>query len=198
MKDKITERIRRIYAAIDEALTTDASEFSTVTRQVDGNTYATGMNFQGGLSSEQLQNIVYTAIHNTASLRDHLKGWARRNDKTASDIDDIVDASLELKVIIDLWNRDKHGGAPRDGGLSGFSPDLVGFRRAVVLPAHEEGNEKPTLTVNLFGDKPEVEFKGGAHVSTNADIVSGEGDRLGDAMAFLEISVSKWEAVLAT
>ncbi len=103
MTDKINERIRRIYAAIDEAVTTDASGFKSETRHVGGNKFVTGMDFGGGLTKEQLQNTVFTAVHNVANLSDHLKKWARQNNKNANTIDQIVNDSPELKVIIDLF-----------------------------------------------------------------------------------------------
>lgn len=197
MENPLNERIRRIYAAIGEAFTTDPNEFKSVTFHVGGDTFATRMDFRAGLSTEQLQNIVFTAVHNTANLRDHMKRWARQNGKDPNIVDDVVEASFEMKVIIDLSNRDKHGGPPRDGGLSGLSPDLTGFRRALILPKVEEGQEKPSVTVSLFGDGPEVQFQSGAHVLTNADIVDASGKTLGDAMSFIEVAVSHLEQTLS-
>lgn len=195
MSSDLMGRIARIYAAIGEAATTDPSEFTPVTRRIEGNLYETSVRFDGGMSNEQMQNAVYSAIHNVANLRDHLKKWARQNGKSTDVVDQAVEGSLKLKVIIDLSNRDKHGGPPRDGGLSGMSPDLVRFHRG--LTAIHQGANVTAATIDYFGEAPQVQFGEGAAVVTSADVIDASGMVIGDAMAFLEAGALKWELALA-
>lgn len=196
MSSQLIGRIRRIYAAIGEAVASDPSQFKSVTRRVEGNLYVSSVSFDGGLSNDQMQNIIYSAVHNVANLRDHLKKWARQNGKGTDVVDRTVDGSLELKVIIDLSNRDKHGGSPRDGGVSGLSPDLTRFRRGLVAGAHK-GDEEASVTIECFTEAPQVQFRGGACVLTSADIVDASGQVVGDVMSFMEAGVSQWEQALA-
>ena len=81
MSSHLMGRIGRIYAAIGEAATTDLSVLKSVTRRVEGNLYETSVSFDGGMSSDQMENAVYSAVHNVANLRDHLKKLARQNGK---------------------------------------------------------------------------------------------------------------------
>jgi len=190
-------RIGRIYAAIGEAATTDLSVLKSVTRRVEGNLYETSVSFDGGMSSDQMENAVYSAVHNVANLRDHLKKWARQNGKRGEVVDGIVDGSLELKVIIDLSNRDKHGGPDRGGGLSGMSPDLTRFYRALEITP-QPGSRSAEVVIDFFGDGPPVQSNDGARVVIGADIVDESGNVVGDAMTFLEAGASQWEQALAT
>ena len=197
MSSHLVGRIGRIYAAIGEAATTDLSVLKSVTRRVEGDLYEVSVSFDGGMTSDQLQNTVYSAVHNVANLRDHLKKWARQNGKRGDVVDRIVDDSLELKVIVDLSNRDKHGGPDRGGGLSGMSPDLTRFYRALVI-APQPGRRSAEVVFDFFGDGPPVQSNDGARVVISADIVDESGNVVGDAMTFLEAGVSQWEQALAT
>ena len=191
MSDDPMRRLQRVYAAIGEAIDTDAFEFRPVTRR-DGDQYATSVRFDEA-SEEEMQNTIYSAVHNVANLRDHLKKWARQHGKDSGVIDKAVDASPELKMVVDLSNRDKHGGPPRDGGLSGLSPNLVRFRRGMT--SVQPGQTVTTFTI-FFGEAPNVAFGEGAAVMTSADVVDLSGNVVGDAIALLNVAVGQWEQVL--
>jgi hypothetical protein len=89
--------------------------------------------WRGGLTSEEIENLAQSAIHNVAHLHDHLKKWARQNRATESIIDAAVPALEALKIVRDLSNNDKHGYPPRDGGFSKRSPRLRDVTRALKL-----------------------------------------------------------------
>ena len=197
MSSDLEGRIRRIYAAIGEAITTDLSEFKAVTRRVRGSLYQTSVSFDGGMSSDQMQNTVFSAVHNVANLRDHLKKWARQNGRGGDVVDGVVEDSFELKVIIDLSNRDKHGGPDRGGGLSGLSPDLRNFQRGLVITP-KPGSRSAEVAFDFFSGGSPVQSNDCARVVTSAETVDDSGHVVGDVMTFLEVGTSRWEQALAT
>lgn len=197
MDSQLNQRIQRIYAAIGEVTTTDPSTFQSEIRHLGGNNFVAIMDFQGALTLEQLQNIIYSVIYNVANLRDHLKIWAKHKEENVKVVDQAVNTSTELKVIIDLSNRDKHGGTPRDGGLSGLLPDLTNYQRKLVIPAMGKENVRSSFTFSLFDGEPEVQFHGQTHVQISADIVNSKKQKIGDIMKYLDEAVSQWEQVLS-
>jgi len=121
IKDELTNRIKRIYTAVDAVVETDISKLKP---KIIKHGKRTGFyqDWTGGRSNAEIENNAHILIHNVASLKDHLKKWAKNNGKDKNKVDDAFNNSQVLRIIQDLWNNDKHGYPPRDGGYSGMSP----------------------------------------------------------------------------
>jgi len=129
--DELMGRVRRIYAAIDAVQEFDLAKVPSrviSTSQVQG----VMQDFRGGMSEEEIANSAYALIHNIANLRDHLRRWAAKNGKDKGKVDATFAASLELRILQDLSNNDKHG-PPRDDGNSGLAPTLQEINREMRL-----------------------------------------------------------------
>ena len=70
--DQLAFRLRRIHAAIGEAVETEISKFPATVAQNERMIFMF-QDFRGGLSEEQLVNLAVSLIHNVFNLRDHLK-----------------------------------------------------------------------------------------------------------------------------
>lgn len=193
MSDDVRGRVRRIYAAIGETVEEDLSKFEpSVSETPTGRVIL--MDFSGGMSPDQMANVAHSSIANVASLRDHLKGWARRNSKDPAVVDRAVVGSFELKVLIDLWNADKHG-PPRDGGLSGKTPKLTEIHRVMRLRAGPAPNSGATVTFNPNASLRVVGEASGA-VVVDGLIVDGLGAAIGFLSEFTEAALKAWINVL--
>jgi hypothetical protein len=105
----LRHRLQRIYAAVGATVEGDLGKFPpavTVTPTV----VQVYQDFLGGLTDAQLENLAFSEIDNIAHLVDHLKKWCRANGHGGERVHDAVKASRALQLIIDLANRDKHGG----------------------------------------------------------------------------------------
>ena len=195
MDEELQKRIRRIYAAIGDTVEIDISKFHPQSGNSEGCVFVF-QDFRGGLSEEQISNITHSAIHNLANLKDNLRRWASRSGCDPNKIDQAVQKSFELQVIIDLFNADKHGYPPRDGGRSGRAPSLIEVNRVMKLSTGTQPRSSAGLTLN---PKPMARLvgSGSATVIVTGTIVDESGCQLGDLHAFLKEGTATWEYLLA-
>jgi hypothetical protein len=187
----LTQRLERVYAAIGETMTREPEKLQpSITREPG----VIRISFDGGLSPAQLENAAMQAVFHVAHLRDHLRGWAKAHNHKPSLVDDAVDQSLALKVVLDLANRDKHGGSPRNGGFSGLFPKLTDVRRCVRLTG---GSEPPAIDFPLSASgKYTPGIHGDAAAIISGDVLDKNGKQIGDLNQFLLEGLSVFERLL--
>jgi hypothetical protein len=192
--DELTFRVRRIYAAIDAVQEFDLAKVPARVISTP-HVYEVMQDFRGGMSEEEIANSAYTLIHNIANLRDHLRRWAARNWKDKEKVDATFAASLELRIIQDLSNNDKHGPA-RDGGNSGLAPQLKEINRLMRLATKGVQGSCAGFFLDPSG-KPNVLGDGSASVVITGQVVDKDGKVLGDLFEIEEKAVLAWETLLA-
>ena len=198
MNEELDERIRRIYEAIGASVDTDGRGYASEIAYVGDGQFESRVRFSNDSNQAQLQNIVFTTVHNVANLKDHLKTWARSNNKDPEAIKRAVDGSLELRVVLDLSNLDKHGPLRQgDSGYSDLRPRLTEFRQALTLVPEGRGyRTSGSVIVSPFGEPPQVQFDGTC-VQVMADIVDQSGKCIGEIMSYARSAVHAWETLLA-
>jgi hypothetical protein len=151
--------------------------------------------FTGNLSEHDIALAVQSVIHNIASLYDHLKKWARANGKDETQVESTFRGSLDLKIVRDLWDRDKHGGDLRNGGYSHKAPRLADIRRMMKLTTQAKVGSFVTMTFGP-GGVPQIGGDGSAKAIMTADVLDKDGQKLGDLFETEERSVEAWESLL--
>ena len=143
-------RIRRLYAAIGAAQETDMSRLPA--RVVSTPRFLDIIqDFSGGASSAELENMAISVILNVASLRDHIRRWASRTDRDKGKVDETFEKSLALKIVQDLFDRDKHAGPGRNGGYSGCSPMLSNIGRVMRLQTQARAGSRVAMVFGTDG-----------------------------------------------
>ena len=194
VNDALTRRVRRIYAAVGAAEEVDISNFVPQVIN-DGGRVGFHQDWSGDLSDEQLSNIAHSLIHNIANLQDHLKKWAKSNDKDKTKVDDAFNKSQPLQVIQDLSNNDKHGYPPRNRGYSGKSPRVGEIRRVLQLATGAEKGSVVGIKITPQG-VPTIFGSGTAKVIVSGDILDVDGNNIGDLHRTALEAVQVWESVL--
>ena len=195
MNTELRERILRIYSSIRSVEETDMQKLKAnmiVTEKIT----AVCQNFRGGLTNEELTNLSYTLIHNIANLHDHLKKWALHNGKDKEKVDGAIAQSLELQIIKDLSNNDKHGYPPRDGGLSGKCPKLLNVNRIMGLKPKKMKGSTIRMTLDAAGET-KIFGDGTAKAIITGDVVDNKDIRIGDLNKIATKAVEAWEQLLA-
>jgi hypothetical protein len=192
--DEIMARVKRIYSAIDSTEENDISDLKTKIIQ-DGNRIELYQDWTGELSQAQISNLAISLIDNIAKIQDHLKKWAKHNNKDVSLIDTIYNNSQPLLIIQDLANNDKHGYPPRDGGLSKMSPRVVEFHRILKMTTLPKKGSMVGFTLAKDGS-PIVFGSGSAIVIIDADIIDNNGKKIGDFNAISSEALIKLEELL--
>ena len=137
MSTSIDKRIQRIYASLGTVVETDVQ--STVKFIREGTTAR--MTFDKDMTPEDIENAAHAAIALLAHLPDHLKRWLREQKKGTDLLDNFQKGSLEVKVLKDLANTEKHGGFDRNGGNSGLQPRLYNLHRGFRLEPKANGSQ---------------------------------------------------------
>ncbi len=195
MDDAILQRISRIYAAIGDIEEDDPNKLRATVVQTDKMKVVL-QDFREGFSDDELTNYAHTVIHNIANLRDHLSRWAAHNGHDKTKVDKIVDNSLNLQIIIDLSNNDKHGYPPRKRGHSGKCPQLVNINRVMQLKTQAKRGSTIGMTLGA-GGVPRFFGDGTAKAIITGDVVDNDNNRIGDLHEIATKAVEAWEQLLA-
>jgi hypothetical protein len=195
MDDTIQQRISRIYAAIGAIEEHDPRKLKATVIDSD-KIKAVLQDFRGALSDDELSNQVHTVIHNIASLRDHLRRWATQNGQDKTKVDQAIDNSLDLQVVQDLSNNDKHGYPPRDGGRSGKYPRLVEINRVMCLQTQAKIGSMISMTIGHDG-VPKFSGDGSAKAVVTGEVIDNAKNRMGDLYEIAIRAVEAWERLLA-
>lgn len=195
MDDSIRQRINRIYAAIGAIEESDPQKLKATVIKTE-EVISVFQNFRGGYSDDELSNQAHTVVHNIANLRDNLRRWAANNGQDTSKVDTAVDNSLELQVILDLSNNDKHGYPPRNGGHSKKSPQLIEINRVMRLQTQARKSSMVAMTLGADG-VPRFLGDGTAKAVVTGDVVDNNKGRIGDLYEIAIKAVEAWERLLA-
>lgn len=194
MDDSIRERISRIYAAIGAIEETDPQKLKATVIQTE-NISAVFQDFRGAFSDVELSNQAHMVIHNIANLRDNLRRWATQQGQDKAKVDQTVGNCLELQIVLDLSNNDKHGYPPRDGGHSGKSPQLIEINRVMQLWTQAKKGSMIAMTIGA-GGVPHFIGDGAARAVVTGDVVDNAKNRIGDLYEIAIKAVAAWERLL--
>lgn len=130
-----------------------------------------------------LVNPIMTILYNLASLKDHLKNGLKEQRLNPQIVEDEINGSLHLQVLMDIVNQDKHG-SPLKINRSKRNPVIMkpsqSFRMASAL-RDDEGNALP-------GEGPPA-------MIIDAYIRDGKGELLFYLNELVETSYSKFVAL---
>lgn len=129
-------------------------------------------------------NKIMTILHSLGSLKDHLKNCLKKNDHNPQIVEDEINGSLHLQVLIDLVNKDKHGSElnkPRSGRDPWIDDPRNGLRMGSKKgsPLEEGSPDQPTMFIDAY-------------------IMDGEGKLLFYLDELVETCFLKWRELAAT
>lgn len=107
------------------------------------------------------ENKILIILHNLASLKDHLKNFLRANRHDPQLVENEINQSLHLQVLIDLVNQEKHGYPLTRNNRSGKNPVIKNAMKAMSISTGSE----PNSVAGISGD-----FGGAIQVTGNSKI----------------------------
>ena len=194
MNTELLQRIHRIYYSIKHVEKTDPKKLKADMIATD-EIMTVIQAFRGGLTDEELSNLAHMLIHNIANLHNHLKKWALNDGKDEKKVDEAFAKSMELQIIMDLSNNDKHGYPPRDGGKSKKCPKLVNINRVMQLKTQAKKGSTIKMTLGA-GGVPKLSGDGSAKAIITGDVVDNKNNRIGDLHKIAIKAVEAWEKLL--
>jgi len=109
---------------------------------------------------------------------------------TPGDVEQFVNGSFPLQIVIDLSNTEKHHEL-RHAPRSGHKPKIKDLRRALRLRAR--GSSGVGVMMDLRDGKLRKVGGGDANVSLSAKVVSQDGTELGDLLDLCREAIASWE-----
>jgi len=105
----------------------------------------------GNNDDEEIINKIFLILHNLASLKDHLKNCLKSKGQNQNIVEDEINKSLHLQVLIDLVNQEKHGYPLTKSNRSGKNPLIRMPREMLNISSSSEPNSVAGITLNQDG-----------------------------------------------
>ena len=126
-------------------------------------------------------NIVLAIIEHLAKLKDHLK---RKVGESSHSVENMINQSLDLQLIMDLSNSEKHGYPLTRPARSHRSPRVLNIRATLAIPPQEQ------IGINI--KTGEVVHPGKCQVDVRADVVDGSGKYICEWFSLVDRATQDW------
>ena len=141
-------------------------------------------------------NVASQLLANIACLKDHLKVWCENNGK-AFNGENLINSNMDVAIVHDLWNSDKHGRYDRPS-RSKREPRLTGLTRAFRLTSGPSGGS--ATMIFSFGGQPTVKQAtkgdGDASITITGQVLEKNGTLIGRFEDICERAATAWETEL--
>lgn len=196
--EEMLHRMARVYSALGATVEEDPERVkaSIVVKHFDDERGAGfGFDANAGWTRAQLENHVFTLLHNIAQLNDHARRWLKARGSDKNLVDQLLDVNLVLRHLLDMSNKDKHGGTKRPDELhSGTQPAIRLLRRVLVLTTDAAPNSSASISLGPDG-QPNIQGK--ASFAVYAIVFDGNGKALGNLNNMMREAIEIWEKFLA-
>ncbi|WP_379086377.1 hypothetical protein [Pedobacter sp. UC225_65] len=148
----IQKRIERTYKSVNGRIESDGSKYL-----IAGNfNNPLGLKFAIKEPNEQeIHLLLIGIVHSVANLKDHLKNVLSSQGKQKI-VEDAINANLELQLLMDLNNADKHG-YPLNKTRSGLDPIMIEHQHILHGEAGTQING--IIKIEFYIDEKDQQFK---------------------------------------
>jgi hypothetical protein len=195
MLDLLNRKIRQMHAALAGLSSDDLSTVRPEITFADGYLH-TWVDFNKDSDAIELANAASLLVANTASIKDHLKAWCKKQ-KMPFHGDTLINSNRAVALVHDLWNIDKHAelnSAPR----SGHKPKLTGLRTVLNPVTGTAAGAAAVFSMDPRTGRITTETSGGGAVQLAlvAQITDENGNVVGDFTQICTEAVEAWSQVL--
>jgi len=182
-------RLNRLYHAIGRAADWDVRKHVRVTPMDNTPDSLTlyQVTFDATTDETGNTNIIVSIIGHLAKLKDHLKN---RMADSAQLVEDYINQSAYLQIIIDLSNSEKHGYPLQRRERSGKSPMLENIQCSLVIPPQER--------IGIEMNTGRIVDPGKSRIEVTADVVDGSGELIFRFAELIDNALSQWEQFIDT
>jgi hypothetical protein len=170
----LNARLKRLGLALGRQYELDIKSNVKVVREVEGNVHKIGFSF-GNLNELESTERILNVINNIASLKDHLKNALKKNKKNPQLVEDMIDNSYSWKLLLDLWNQDKHGAPLKKMNRSKKNPKIIDVNQGLVI---QRGGSSASVTFEITENEASYSSSQNAAVAISGSIVDESGNFL--------------------
>lgn len=183
----ITVRLKRIYASIDSKNKYGAEVLigtqSTTIKKL-GNIHEVSVTF--GKEEDSL-NKIHSIVSNLANLKDILKDYMEKQGKNKKLIEDEINKSSVLQLILDLSNQEKHGYPLTITRRSKKDPQIKNVRSSLI-PTSKPDN----IRYSASDDSAVLNMM----ISVSADIVDFNQQHILTFDELINQTIKEWEDII--
>jgi hypothetical protein len=189
----IKTRLERVYSSIKSRFDNDVIKHQKVERNITETVASFKISFDKGLNASDAENKIFTIIHNLANLKDNLKKSLYDSGGNEQDIENEINSSLHLQLILDLSNQDKHGYPLTKTKRSLKDPQIKNIAQSLSLGSSGP-NSSSSYSINPFTGQSTM--SGDCKTVINAEIVDSSGNLIIHLDELINASIAKWEEVI--
>lgn len=167
----LNSRLKRLNLALDKRYEQDIKPQVNISRKVAGDIHEIGFSF-GAMDETEMIERVFNVINNIAGLKDHLKNKLESVGKDPKSVEDMINASKALSLILDLWNQDKHGYPLKKTNRSNLNPQIVNVDQGLVI---SNSSNKASVSFKITEDSASYTSSENAAIAISGDVVDGSG-----------------------
>ena len=183
--------MERIYLSIGQRFDDDISKHAKITHETTTGGGKITISFSGESEAEIL-NRIFLIISHLAKLKDHLKNLYISKGGKGNVIENEVNQSEHLKLIIDLDNLEKHGS--KKNGRSGKNP-CIGNPRRGLGPKIYAGSQSGSFLFNPFTGDYNAD---NVAIIITAEIKDDKGNTICYLDELINKALQKWKEVIKT
>lgn len=188
----VQARLERTMSSIKQSRELPSKENVKIkTQPTGGNTFETKITF-GDSEESEISNKIMNILHNLANFKDNLKNAIQKKGLNPEVVEDAINKSIYLQVLIDLVNQEKHGYPLKKFKRSNKNPRIENVRQAMQMT----GKAGPTSFLIKLGEEGCFETKGDCTVVIEGDIVDEKGVLLFSLDTLIYTAQRKWEELI--
>lgn len=181
----IKSRLERLYASINARFDENIGKHINITNGTKDGRKFVRLTFDK--DSEGSLNKILLIIHNLANLKDHLKKVLSSKGGNKEDIENEINDSLSLQLIIDLSNAEKHG-YPTNRRRSQLDPQIRRIRHSMAA--------KGKTAFSITFPSGEYKAEGDCKIVIDADIVNEKEELIMGLDQLINSGLLKWEELI--
>lgn len=187
--NNVETRLKKIYASVGEQFTYGhaALDMTYTEIKAEGEERSVSISFFNPNDEPKILNQINSVISNLANLKDCLKKKIEESGSDSKVIEDEINISPYLQVILDLSNQEKHGYPLTKTRRSGKDPLITNVGRA-LSPSNKPDNirhegSNGSSMMNMM-------------VKITADITDSHGNTLYRLDTLVENAMCAWEQII--
>ena len=143
----LNSRLKRLSVALGKRYELDIKSQVKIARKVTSGKHAVEFSF-GTLDETEMIERIFNVINNIAGLKDHIKNKLRSKNKDPKLIENMINNSDVLKLIMDLWNQDKHGYPLTKKNRSKRNPKIININQGLTISRGKKASVSFSITAN--------------------------------------------------
>ncbi len=188
--EDISNRIKRLYLSVGETLDEDVPKHVNIKHEKTATGGTITISFSRKEDELALLNQIFSVISHLAKLKDHLKKKFSSKGGDPKLIEEEIDESEHLQLIIDLDNLEKHGSGRKS--RSGKYPKIIDVGRGFS----QKDIKSSVPAVFEFSTSGHIKWNDNTVIVISAKVIDKDGKYICSFTELVSKSTDKWEEII--